>query len=465
MVRVPMDFKVQWRTFRPPTGEQYIFPSHKEWEKRERKRQEAPDAEKNGEQSRGACAQGEENSDPKGVDGCAREISGDEADTQEKWLKESSCGISSTHSIPKQVVALAQLFSAIPVIWKAKESEYGYAAYQLTLIPYALMSLLNIVNSIFTPTYPMLYMIESETMEEARSKGGKFEGTIGKLCELSIVGPENTPDGSDETIRELCADLEDIQFKRNDMGQIEGHTEQTLPKMIWEALKYISTHLISEHVRREIYIARYHWRKPGVMLKSNVRRIFNSAPKGAPRIMVSPFGCPILRKLTKRDIFMTVIADILLTVSLLVPYITTYYLTGYKNGKSIVFQRALFMMWLVFGQVSHFFQRMFWGYLQSRVAPLGTKWLWGVLAVGAIPAVMFALVPAGGILMVAQMYWLELKAPNASSSATAAISSTAPTSAAASISAIASIIASASISASASIGATAPTLAAGLLAQ
>ena len=166
------------------------------------------------------------------------------------------------------------------------------------------------------------------------------------------------------------------------------------------------------------------------MLKSNVRRIFNSAPKDVPRIMVSPFGCPILRKLTKYDILMTVIADILLTISLVVPYITTYYLTGYRNGKSSVFQRALFMMWLVFGQVSHFFQPIFWGYLQSRVAPLGTKWLWGVLAVGAIPAAVFALVPAGGILMVAQMYRHDvLSSATAAISSTASISATAPTSA------------------------------------
>ena len=446
MVRVPTDFKVEWRTFRPPSGEQYIFPSLKGWEENEeKKRREAPDAERDGGQSRGGCAPGEKSSDPKGADGGARETSGDEIDTREKWLKESSCRISSIHSIPKSVLALVQLFSAVPMIWKAKESENGYAAYQLTLIPYALMSFLNIVNSLFTPTFPMLYMIESKTMEEARSKGGRFEGTIGKLCEIPIAEAENMPYGSDQAIKDLSINSEGIQLKPNDTDQIEKHKEQKLPRMVWGALKYLITHLIGEHIRREIYIARYHWREPGVMLRSNVKRIFNSVPKDTPSIMVSPFGCPILREFTSRDIFMTVIADILLTISLVVPYITTYYLTGYTNGKSTVFERALFMMWLVFGQVSHFFQRMFWGYLQSRVTPLGTKWLWGVLAVGAIPGAMFALVPAGGILMVAKMYWLERKTPSASSSATALNSATA------------------SISAIASISATAPTSAAGLL--
>ena len=474
MVRVPMDFKVQWQAIRPQIGERYIFRSHKKWEKSEERRV-ALEAERDGGQSQGARTPGEESSDPKGVDGIEREISGDEIKPQEKWIKKSNCDISSIHSIPKKVVALVQLYSAIQVIWEAKDSEYGYAAYQLTLIPYALMSFLNIVNSLLTPTYPMLYMIESETMKEARSKGGIFEGTIGKLCELSIAEPENTPDGNEKTaepenkpdgneksIREICADLDGIQFKRIDMDQIQEHKEHKLSEMICGASKYIFTHLIGEHIRREIYIARFHWREPGAMLRSNVRRIFNRAPKDTPSIivpkdtpsiMVSPFGCPILRKLRNRDTFMTVIADILLTISLVAPYIATYYLTGYTNGKSTVFQRALFVMWLVLGQVSHFFQRMFWGYLQARVVPLGTKWLWGVLAVGAIPAMIFMLVPAGGILMVANMYWLKLKPPSASSSATAAISSTASIIATSSIIATASISAITSITATASVGA------------
>jgi hypothetical protein len=79
------------------------------------------------------------------------------------------------------------------------------------------------------------------------------------------------------------------------------------------------------------------------------------------------------------------------------------FVSKFENGDSKWYQRALLMTWLVFGQVSHFFQRMFWGYLQARVAPLGTKYLNGILLLAMIISASYALAAAGGFGVVGAM--------------------------------------------------------------
>ena len=275
------------------------------------------------------------------------------------------------------------------------------------------MSMINIISSFSTPSYPMLFMIESETMKEARKRDGIFEGTVGELRELSTGDGATTANRFKGTIGEPYSASgpgaePHIKFKINDEAHIDESDGMGSGGWFLNALEYIFKHFISEQFRKEIIIARAIWQTPGGILDSNVRRTFNRAHGDRSKIMFSPFGCPFLRERKVRDIFMAVIADILLAISLSVPYIATYYLTGYKSGKSTAFQRALFMMWLVFGQVSYSFHRTFWVYWQARVVRLGLRSRWGFFVVAAIPSALFALVPAGGILMAANMYRLDL---------------------------------------------------------
>ena len=292
----------------------------------------------------------------------------------------------------------------IPVILDAKNSGHGYAAYQFTLIPYALMSFMNIVSSFLTPTYPAVYMVKSKIMEEAISRGGRFDGTVGELCEEEV-------DDREEQRTNLDYDKDRICFTYADCDELNLPKRKVLSifDMITDAFRYIVNHLIHEHLRREIYIGRYYWRVPGRMTSSNVRRIFRTASQaGNNLIMVSPFGHPKFRLWRIWDTRMTIVADLSLTVSLVVPYIVMGFVSKFENGDSKWYQRALLMTWLVFGQVSHFFQRMFWGYLQARVAPLGTKYLNGILLLAMIISASYALAAAGGFGVVGAMKWEDL---------------------------------------------------------
>jgi len=331
---------------------------------------------------------------------------GAEKQNQTDWFKESQCEISSLHSIPKTFLALIQLISALPTIWQGRNDKRGYAAYQLTLVPYALMSLINILCSFLTPNYPTVYMIKSTTMEEAIRRGGQFDGTVGELCETDPKEVGSTAPSV------LTFDGDEISFEPEDFSQTKLSEWEKLPllKMIWDTVTYIYKHLIDEHLRREIYIVRFHWRKPGRMTSSNVRRIFRTAPKHdhhSHLIMLSPFGCPKFREWKTIDTTMTVVADLLLIVSLLVPYIVMGIFSQFRTGTSRWYQRALFITWLVLGQFLYSYQRLLWGYIQARIPPLGTKWLNGVLAILMIAIVIHALAAVGGFVVVGSMIWQD----------------------------------------------------------
>jgi hypothetical protein len=89
--------------------------------------------------------------------------------------------IAASQSVVKSFVALVQLYSIIKVLRADTLRDYG--AYQLTLIPYALMSFINITSGFVTPSYPAVYMIRSKVMEEAEKRGGLFDGCVGVLDE------------------------------------------------------------------------------------------------------------------------------------------------------------------------------------------------------------------------------------------------------------------------------------------
>lgn len=45
------------------------------------------------------------------------------------------------------------------------------------------MSLMNCIASLSCPEYPMLFLVESKAMEEARKRGAAIVGTVGRVLE------------------------------------------------------------------------------------------------------------------------------------------------------------------------------------------------------------------------------------------------------------------------------------------
>jgi hypothetical protein len=82
--------------------------------------------------------------------------------------------VSASYSFPKTFIAVVQLLYAAFTLGRASGgqiTEYGYAAFGLTVTPYPLMSLVNLAGGLVTPSYPALYLISSSVMEEAKIRG------------------------------------------------------------------------------------------------------------------------------------------------------------------------------------------------------------------------------------------------------------------------------------------------------
>lgn len=102
-------------------------------------------------------------------------------------------------SNPKLLMGLAAigqlLFACLTLYWgQGADRKAGYTAYSLTVIPYAIMSLLNLIVALLIPDYSTRYLVRNSIMEEAESRGGQFSATVGVLesgGEISKRYPEN----------------------------------------------------------------------------------------------------------------------------------------------------------------------------------------------------------------------------------------------------------------------------------
>ncbi|OCK93360.1 uncharacterized protein K441DRAFT_437013, partial [Cenococcum geophilum 1.58] len=90
--------------------------------------------------------------------------------------------ISPSYSLSHGLIAILQTISAFITLYLSRGNQlqhYGYAAFGLTVIPYLLISIVNLLSTILTPDYDKVYLIYSEIMREAVGQGGTFDGVVG----------------------------------------------------------------------------------------------------------------------------------------------------------------------------------------------------------------------------------------------------------------------------------------------
>ncbi|KAK4235331.1 hypothetical protein C8A03DRAFT_17919 [Achaetomium macrosporum] len=95
-----------------------------------------------------------------------------------------SPSISSNYNWIQSLVGLFQAGSAALTLYKSRGDQiqrYGYAAFGLTVVPYLVMTIVNLVAQIASADYSNVYMVSSPEMEEARRHGGVFDGVVGHL--------------------------------------------------------------------------------------------------------------------------------------------------------------------------------------------------------------------------------------------------------------------------------------------
>ncbi|OCL14532.1 hypothetical protein AOQ84DRAFT_26150 [Glonium stellatum] len=122
-----------------------------------------------------------------------------------------SSRISCSYSFVKVVVALAQTSYAATTLYRSRGDQvarYGYAAFGLTVAPYAVMSIVNLIGNLCCPDYPALYLVESSIMDEARQRPlGYFSGTVGRVKEEHALDIR----GSSHDLSQIVGPLEFLQ--------------------------------------------------------------------------------------------------------------------------------------------------------------------------------------------------------------------------------------------------------------
>lgn len=106
-----------------------------------------------------------------------------EDDASPKILTKISCN----YNLVGGLISLAQAVYASITLYQTKGDQitkYGYAAFGLTVAPFIMMSIINLIGNLLTPNYPALYLVDSSVMAEARKRDGcHIEGVVGKLKE------------------------------------------------------------------------------------------------------------------------------------------------------------------------------------------------------------------------------------------------------------------------------------------
>jgi hypothetical protein len=118
--------------------------------------------------------------------------------------------ISCSYSLVKALVALGQTLFAITTLYQTKGDQlerFGFAAFGLTVAPYAFMSVINLLGNLVCPEYPAMYLVESEALRSLRAVSAQdendlpvwFDGVVGKLAADSDKSVRRQDDESSVT--------------------------------------------------------------------------------------------------------------------------------------------------------------------------------------------------------------------------------------------------------------------------
>ncbi|RYP63526.1 hypothetical protein DL771_009222 [Monosporascus sp. 5C6A] len=78
--------------------------------------------------------------------------------------------VASSYNFLKLFISLIQAIWAVTTIYRARGDQiqqYGYAAFGLTVAPYAFMSVMNTLANMLTPDYPSMFLIRTPTMNKS----------------------------------------------------------------------------------------------------------------------------------------------------------------------------------------------------------------------------------------------------------------------------------------------------------
>lgn len=109
---------------------------------------------------------------------------------------EDEIAISSSYNRVQPILSIVQILFASATLYKSRGDQlkqYGYAAFGLTVLPYIIMSIVNLLGNVLTQDFSTLYLVRSlemtEVIERDESEGRKscFDGVVGSVVQDTNV--------------------------------------------------------------------------------------------------------------------------------------------------------------------------------------------------------------------------------------------------------------------------------------
>src|SRR5882762_122634 len=94
------------------------------------------------------------------------------------------------YNITENIIALAQILFGIISLYQSRGSQldkFGVGAFSLTVLPFGPMSLGNLLAKMVSPDHALLYLIESEEMEEPVGRGAIVATVAGRLIKAEVL--------------------------------------------------------------------------------------------------------------------------------------------------------------------------------------------------------------------------------------------------------------------------------------
>lgn len=100
----------------------------------------------------------------------------------------------SSYNIPKALIGIVQTIYGSITLYRARGDQidrYGYVSFGLTVIPYVVMSVMNLCCALVMPDYPTVYMVRSKEADMAIAAGARLDGVVGRLIEADAPRPDD----------------------------------------------------------------------------------------------------------------------------------------------------------------------------------------------------------------------------------------------------------------------------------
>ena len=330
-----------------------------------------------------------------GISGKCSIISGSTGKDLPGHQKPKSPIIAASYSIPKAVIAIVQLGYATVTLYQSRGTQieyFGYSSFALTVIPYAIMSLINLVANMLTPDYQALYLVGNDVMDEAIQRGCRFDGVVGRLAQ--DVGDQSATIEVLPRAKEAERDQVEFSYAERNVKKIFGVSvvDYTSPPLATLARrKYVKEKVeaIFKDMSASVFIP---------SCSEFRRQTSPKYPTNMDRSQMTPQGAFSFGSQNLHDwrmIICFIFAGLILGI--------IGGVTGFRPGQASVFQQNWIMHWYIFGAIYSGFsmwdgiQRLPWP--EPDMGKPSKRNIWWML----VPLVLYGIPAIGGFVAVIDM--------------------------------------------------------------